>query len=296
MTSRLLAPALAFFSATAFGADEAVVKKPVLLVLTNEAKLGKTEGRTGFYLSEAAHPWEVLNSAGYKVTLASPMGGFAPLDPKSFGEKDGTNLAFWKKFGSGEEKNFTLGVKETISLSSVNPADYAAVFFAGGHGTMWDFRGSKDIQRVTATIYEDGGGVAAVCHGPAALVDVKLTDGTPLVKGKKVAAFTNDEEEAVGLAAVVPFMLQSALEEAGATVVPAENFSENAVADGRLVTGQNPASAKKTAELLVAALAKGEGKAEEEEKSEGAGEKEEAKEESKEEAPKAEPVEEKDAE
>lgn len=281
MIARLLSVAAVVFSTAAMAAD--AVKKPILLVLTNEAKLGKTQGRTGFYLSEAAHPYEVFTKAGYKVTLASPLGGFAPLDPKSYDEKDGANAVFWKKFGSGEEKNATLGVKETISLSGVNPADFSAVFFAGGHGTMWDFRGNKDINRLTATIYEDGGVVGAVCHGPAALVDVKLTDGTALVKGKKVAAFTNDEEEAVGLAAVVPFLLQTQLEEAGATHVAAENFAENAVADGRLVTGQNPASAKKAAELLVAALKKAEGTSEpaEEKKTDG------------EEVPKAEPVEEK---
>lgn len=261
MIARLLATCAIVFSAAAFTAV-AQVKKPILLVLTNEAKLGKTQGRTGFYLSEAAHPYEVFRNAGYKVTLASPLGGFAPLDPKSFDEKDAANAAFWKKYGSGAEKNATLGVKETISLNGVNPADFSAIFFAGGHGTMWDFRGNKDVNRVTATIYEDGGAVGAVCHGPAALVDVKLTDGTPLVKGKKVAAFTNDEEEAVGLAGVVPFLLQSKLEEAGATHVAAENFAENAVADGRLVTGQNPASAAKTAELLVAALAKADGESE----------------------------------
>jgi putative intracellular protease/amidase len=280
MIARLLSIAAVAFSTAAMAAD--AVKKPILLVLTNEAKLGKTQGRTGFYLSEAAHPYEVFTKAGYKVTLASPMGGFAPLDPKSFDEKDGTNAAFWKKFGSGEENNATLGVKETIAVSGVNPADFSAVFFAGGHGTMWDFRGNKDINRLTATIYEDGGVVGAVCHGPAALVDVKLTDGAALVKGKKVAAFTNEEEEAVGLAGVVPFLLQNQLEEAGATLVAAENFAENAVADGRLVTGQNPASATKTAELVVAALAKSEGN-----------EEPAAAEEKGEEVPKAEPVEEK---
>jgi putative intracellular protease/amidase len=262
MIARLLATCAVVFSAIVSTAV-AQVKRPILLVLTNEAKLGKTQGRTGFYLSEAAHPYDVFKKAGYKVRLASPLGGFAPLDPKSFDEKDPANAAFWKEYGSGAEKNATLGVKETISLNEVNPADFSAIFFAGGHGTMWDFRGNKDVSRVTATIYEDGGAVGAVCHGPAALVDVKLTDGTPLVKGKKVAAFTNDEEEAVGLAGVVPFLLQSKLEEAGATHVAAENFAENAVADGRLVTGQNPASAAKTAELLVAALAQADGESEE---------------------------------
>jgi putative intracellular protease/amidase len=285
MITRLLTTAALVFTAAASSAV-AQVKKPILLVLTNEAKLGKTQGRTGFYLSEAAHPYEVFTKAGYKVTLASPLGGFAPLDPKSFDEKDGANAAFWKEYGSGAEKNATLGVKQTISLSGVNPADYSAVFFAGGHGTMWDFRGNKDVNRVAATIYEDGGAVGAVCHGPAALVDVKLSDGTPLVKGKKVAAFTNEEEEAVGLAGVVPFLLQSKLEEAGASHVAAENFQANAVADGRLVTGQNPASATKTAELLVAALTEadaGDEAAPAEEKKE-------------EEVPKAEAVEEPEAE
>lgn len=155
MIARLLATCAIVFSAAAFTAV-AQVKKPILLVLTNEAKLGKTQGRTGFYLSEAAHPYEVFRNAGYKVTLASPLGGFAPLDPKSFDEKDAANAAFWKKYGSGAEKNATLGVKETISLNGVNPADFSAIFFAGGHGTMWDFRGNKDVSRVTATIYEDG--------------------------------------------------------------------------------------------------------------------------------------------
>jgi len=263
MIARILTSLAVLFSGLSFAqeekAPEAAAKKPILLVLTNHAKLGDTGKRTGFYLSEAAHPWEVFSKAGYAVTLASPVGGFAPLDPKSYDLKDETNAAFWKKAGSGEEKDNTLGVKTTKAMADLNPADFAAVFFAGGHGTMWDFREDKEIQKFTATLYEDGGVVAAVCHGPAALIDVKLTDGEPLVKGKKVAAFTNAEEEAVGLTSTVPYLLQTELEKAGATHVPAENFKESAVLDGRLATGQNPASAKKTAELVVEALAKTDG-------------------------------------
>jgi putative intracellular protease/amidase len=248
---------LPVFASVAIAADEvAPAKKPVLLVLTNHAKLGDSGKRTGFYLSEAAHPWEVFGKAGYPVVLASPLGGFAPLDPKSHDLKDEANAAFWKKHGSGELKDQTLGARETLSLEDVNPADYAAVFFAGGHGAMWDFRGNKDIQRIAMTIYEDGGAVGAVCHGPAALIDVTLTDGTPLAKGKQVAIFTNAEEEAVELTKEVPFLLQTELEKIGAVPVLAADFTENAVLDGRLATGQNPASAKRTAELLVEALGK----------------------------------------
>ncbi|QJE96088.1 type 1 glutamine amidotransferase domain-containing protein [Luteolibacter luteus] len=256
MIARILTATAVLFASPVFAQEaKAAPKKPILLVLTNHAKLGNSGKRTGFFLSEAAHPWEVFSKAGYPVTLASPVGGFAPLDPKSYDLKDEANAAFWKKVGSGEEKNNTLGVRDTKAVMDLNPADFSAVFFAGGHGTMWDFRQDKAIQRFTATVYEDGGAVGAVCHGPAALIDVKLTDGTPLVKGKKVAGFTNAEEEAVGLTTTVPYLLQSELEAAGATHVPGENFKENAVLDGRLATGQNPASAKKAAELLVEALA-----------------------------------------
>lgn len=264
MIGRILTSAAIFLAAPAFAQEaKPAPKKPILLVLTNHAKLGNTGKRTGFFLSEAAHPWEVFNKAGYPVTLGSPVGGFAPLDPKSYDLKDEANAAFWKKSGSGEEKNNTLGVRDTKAIEDLNPADFSAVFFAGGHGTMWDFRTDKAIQRFTATVYEDGGAVGAVCHGPAALIDVKLTDGTPLVQGKKVAGFTNAEEEAVGLTKTVPYLLQSELEAAGATHVPGENFKENAVLDGRLATGQNPASAKKAAELLVEALEKAESAGEE---------------------------------
>lgn len=264
MLARLLAPAVALLSAFTFAQEEkppeppAAAKKPILLVLTNKAELGKSGKRTGFFLSEAAHPWEVFTKAGYAVTLASPLGGFSPLDPKSYDLKDEANAAFWKKYGSGEEKRMTLGVKETKPIGELNPANYSAVFYAGGHGAMWDFRDSKEIQKFTAVLYEDGGVVGSVCHGPAALIDVKLLDGTPLVKGKKFASFTNAEEEAVELTNVVPFLLQSELEKDGATHVPADNFTENAVLDGRLATGQNPASAKKTAELVLEALGKNE--------------------------------------
>ena len=243
----------AFFALalTAFAAE----KKPLLLVLTNHGDLGDTGKSTGFFLSEAAHPYGVFTEAGYEVELASPRGGFAPVDPKSFDTDDKANAVFWKKFGNNDKEK--PGVATSTALSKVKPAAYAGIFFAGGHGAVWDFPNSAALQTVTASIYVQGGVVGAVCHGPAALVNVKLPDGSALISGKKVAVFTNEEEDKVQLSKVVPFMLQTAFEKKGATVITAEPFTENAVRDGRLVTGQNPASAHKSAKLFVEALAGG---------------------------------------
>lgn len=234
--------------AAAFAAEKA----PILLVLTNHSELGDTGKSTGFYLSEAAHPYEVFTQNDHRVTLASPKGGFAPLDPKSLELDEKANTLFWEKFGNANKDK--PGVEKTVALSEVDAGDYAAIFFAGGHGSVWDFPDSAAIQKVTSKIYESGGAVGAVCHGPAALVNVKLADGSHLIAGKKTAVFTNSEEEAVSLTKTVPFLLQTAFEKAGAEVIVAKDFSENAVRDGRLVTGQNPASAKKAAELLLEAM------------------------------------------
>lgn len=247
---KLLLALLSFPLAT-FAQEET---KYVLLVLTNHAELGDTGKKTGFYLSEAAHPYKVFDDKGYFVTLASPEGGFAPIDPKSLDLDDDANKAFWEKHTRMDKEK--PGVPLTKPLAEVDPAKYSAIFFAGGHGTMWDFPENKDIQRITAAIYENGGAVGAVCHGPAALVNVKLSDGSHLIAGKKTAVFTNSEEKAVELTETVPFLLQTTFEKAGATVETAKDFSENAVRDGRLVTGQNPASAKKSAELMLEAMDK----------------------------------------
>jgi putative intracellular protease/amidase len=240
----------------AFPLSALAEKAPILLVLTNHAELGDTGKLTGFFLSEAAHPYEVFTQNGNPVTLASPEGGFAPLDPKSFELKDEANAAFWEQFGNGDKKK--PGVEKTVALSEVDPKKFGAIFFAGGHGSVWDFPDSESLKKVTVSIYENNGSVGAVCHGPAALVNVKLSDGSHLIAGKKTAVFTNSEEEAVSLTDTVPFLLQTAFEKAGATVETAKDFSENAVRDGRLVTGQNPASAKKAAGLLLEALEKSE--------------------------------------
>ncbi len=224
----------------------------VLLVLTNHGQLGDTGRKTGFYLSEAAHPDSVFVANGLKVTLGSPEGGKAPVDPKSFDLEDDANAAFWEKFGNGDKD--APAVPTTLAVDEVEPGQFDGIFFAGGHGTMWDFPASGGLRAITSSIWTRGGAVGAVCHGPAALVNLKLPDGSLLVKDRKVAVFTNAEEKAVGLTEVVPFSLQDSFEGMEANVVTAENFTENAIRDGRLVTGQNPASARKAAELFVEAL------------------------------------------
>jgi putative intracellular protease/amidase len=213
-----------------------------LIALTSHDKLGDTGRGTGYYVGEAAEPWEVFRAAGVEVDLVSVAGGEPPVD--GLDADDPTQRDFLA----------TAGVTDTRRAADVDPDGYDIVFFAGGHGTMWDFPDNPHLARIAATVYERGGVVAAVCHGPSALVDLKLSDGRHLVAGRRVAGFTNDEEAAVGLTEVVPFLLADRLTEAGAEHVPGPNFTEQVVADGRLVTGQNPQSARATAEAALRAL------------------------------------------
>lgn len=222
--------------------------KKVLIVLTSHADLGGTGKKTGFYVSETAHPWRVFSQAGYQVDLASPQGGEPPQDGAD--RSDPIQKAFL------DDAEMSSKLTHTLRPQEVNPQDYAAIFYAGGHGTMWDFPDNAKLAGIARDIYESGGVVSAVCHGPAALVNITLSDGNYLVAGKEVSAFTNEEEAAVGLTGVVPFLLQSALEERGAKHVGGPNFQPQVAVAGRLVTGQNPASAGPVAEQVVAVLAK----------------------------------------
>ena len=227
-------------------------KGKVLIVLTNHDRLGNTGKQTGYYLSEAAHPYKVFVDAGYVAEFASPKGGLAPIDPSSLpgrgGSEDEANKAFLSNTDVSKQ------TAATKKLSDIVPAEYSAVFFAGGHGTMWDFPGDAGVQMVAAGVYQGGGVVAAVCHGPAALVDVKLADGSFLVAGKTVSSFTDEEEAAVSLTNVVPFLLESKLRERGATFVESPVFQPRVAVSERLVTGQNPASATGVAEAVVKLL------------------------------------------
>lgn len=216
----------------------------ILIVVTNHSQLGETGEVTGYYLPEVAHPWDVFTEAGFEVSFASPTGGYAPMDPRSFDLEDPINRKFWHTLDAVE------GVVASQDLRELDLSQYDALFFAGGHGTMWDFAESEAVADAIAHKYQSGGVVAAVCHGPAALIQVEI-NGQPLVAGKRVAAFTNAEESAVGLTEAMPFLLESRLKELGAEFVPAENFEANVVVSERLVTGQNPASAKGAAEAVI---------------------------------------------
>jgi putative intracellular protease/amidase len=224
-----------------------IMTKKILFVLTSHDKKGNTGQPTGYYLGEVSHPWEVLTKAGYEIDFVSPKGGKAPVDGLNL--NDPTNKAFW------ENTTYRYKVEHTMKPSEVKLSDYVAILYAGGHGTMWDFADNQGLANIAAQIYENGGAVAAVCHGPAGLVNVKLNNGKYLVDGKNLNAFTNEEEIAVKLENVVPFLLESKLIERGAKFTKAGLWQEKVVVDGRLVTGQNPASAKKVGEELLKVLA-----------------------------------------
>lgn len=222
--------------------------KRILLALTSHDDLGGVR-KTGFYVPEAAHPYAVFAGHGFGVDFVSPKGGTPPMD--GFDPGDAAQVAFL------EDPEVRRKLAATPRPEAIDPGDYDAILYVGGHGTMWDFPDDARLARIGAAIYEQGGVVAAVCHGPAGLVNLTLADGTPLVAGKEVAAFTDDEERAVGLAEVVPFLLQSRLVELGARHTKAPNFEAHVVAHGRLVTGQNPASATGVAEQMVRTRAAG---------------------------------------
>lgn len=222
----------------------------VLFVLTSHDKMGDTDRKTGFWLAELTHPYYVIKDAGYQIDIASPKGGKVPIDPKSINKGDEGNARYFA------DKGAMAKVANTIKLANINPADYKAVFYAGGHGTMFDLPNNPEVNRITASIYQNNGVVGAVCHGPAAFTDVKLKDGSYLIAGKRFAAFTNIEERLVGLTDEMPFLLQTKLEERGGDHENDFPWSENAVADQRVVTGQNPASAHRVGELIVAELKK----------------------------------------
>lgn len=220
--------------------------KKVLFVVTSHDKKGSTGEATGYYLGEVSHPWEVLHNAGYEIDFVSPKGGKAPVD--GFNLDDETNKKFWN------DAKYRGKVEHTMKPSEVNPDDYTAIFYAGGHGAMWDFADNTELAKIAATIYENNGIVSAVCHGPAGLVNIKLSNGKYLVDGKKINTFTNEEEAAVGLTKVVPFLLESKMIERGAKFEKSGLWQNHVVVDQRVITGQNPQSAKSVGEAILKEL------------------------------------------
>ena len=222
------------------------MKKKILFVVTSHDRKGNTGEKTGFYLSEAAHPWEVLTNAGHEIDFVSPKGGKAPVDGLNLG--DAVNKKFWN------DTVYRKKIENTLTPAAIDPSQYVAIHYVGGHGAMWDFADNTGLSSIAATIYENGGIVSAVCHGPAGLVNIKLSNGKYLVDGKRINAFTNEEEVAVKLDNVVPFLLESELIKRGAMFEKSGLWQSHVVTDQRVVTGQNPQSAKSVGEAVLSVL------------------------------------------
>ena len=222
----------------------------ILMILTSHDTLGDTGKKTGFWLEEFAAPYYVFKDAGAEITLASPKGGQPPLDPKSDAPDAQTEAT--KRFK--EDVQATDLLAHTQMLSAIDATDYDAVFYPGGHGPLWDLASDADSIALIETMIAAGKPVAAVCHAPGILRDVKSADGAALVHSKKVTGFSNSEEAASGLTEVVPFLLEDMLKERGGLYSSVSDWGVHVVEDGLLITGQNPASSQKAAEMLLAKL------------------------------------------
>jgi putative intracellular protease/amidase len=218
----------------------------ILMVLTSHDVLGNTGRKTGFWLEEFAAPYYVFRDAGVEVTVASPKGGQPPIDPKSdLPESQTSAMDRFKKDAAAQKT-----LANTVKLASVKADDYDTVFYPGGHGPMWDLAESTDSIALIESFYNSGKPIALVCHAPGVLRHVKYK-GEPLVKGKHVTGFTNGEEEQVNLTKVVPFLVEDELLQLGAIFEKVRNWEPFAIVDGRLITGQNPASSTSAAHTLL---------------------------------------------
>jgi putative intracellular protease/amidase len=224
----------------------------ILMVLTSHDQLGDTGRKTGFWLEELAAPYYVFKDAGAEVVLASPKGGRPPLDPKS--NEPGFQTDLTRRFEADRDANAVLA--DTVRLDGVNPEGFDAVFYPGGHGPLWDLAEDPASVRLIETTLRAGRPVTLVCHAPGVLRHAKAPDGRPLVDGKEVTGFTNTEEEAVGLTQVVPFLVEDELKRNGGRFSKAGDWEPYVVADGLLITGQNPASSGSAAERLLGLLAR----------------------------------------
>jgi putative intracellular protease/amidase len=224
----------------------------VLMVLTSHDQLGNTGRKTGFWLEELAAPYYVFKDAGARITLASPKGGRPPLDPVSNEPSAQTDITRrFEKDAAAEAQ-----LDKTVRLDSVKQEDYDTVFYPGGHGPMWDLAEDKSSIKLLESLVAAGKVFAVVCHSTGALRHVRTPDGKLFVEGKTVTGFTNGEEEGVGLTKVVPFLVEDEMTKLGATFSKVKNWGVHTVVDGRLITGQNPASSGPAAKLLIEMLNK----------------------------------------
>lgn len=222
----------------------------ILMILTSQATMGASGQPTGVWFEELSTPYYVFVDAGAEVDIASVTGGRIPIDPHSQSAV-GQNPASVERFLKDPEAMHKLNA--STRLDAIAADGYSAVFLPGGHGTMWDLPNNPTVGDLLSKAWASGKVLAAVCHGPAGLVNVKDADGKPLVSGKRVSAFTNAEEEAVGLTKVVPFLLETRIRDLGAHYERGPNFQPFAVRDGKLITGQNPASSEEVARLTLEA-------------------------------------------
>lgn len=230
---------------------ESYKAKKILVIVTNHSKYRTRTDTTGLWVTELTHFYDVMKEAGFQMDFVSPLGGVTPLDERSQGwmylDKEAkAHLA---------DPSFMQKLNNTKAAATVNPPEYFAIYFTGGHGTMWDFKGNPDLKKISEEIYNNGGYVTSVCHGAAGLLNLTLPDGKPLIAGRKVTGFSNIEESLAGLKGEVPFFLQDEMEALGAdyhkALIP---FTSYAIADGRLVTGQNPSSGRAVAKALLKAM------------------------------------------
>lgn len=224
--------------------------KKVLFVLPSHDKLGNTGKKTGFWLEEFAGPYYEFVDHDYDVIIASPKGGKPPVDPKSLQPENQTEST--KRLQNDKEVKEKL--ENTLILNQVSANDYNTLFLPGGHGPMWDLSQDKDLKKLVENFYNSKKIISAVCHGPAGLLQATDNNGNSILKDKKVTGFTNDEEHAVKLDKIVPFLLEDKMKELGGNFEKTENFSPFIVKDGQIITGQNPASSLLAARRVVEVL------------------------------------------
>ncbi len=222
----------------------------LLMVLTSHDQLGNTGQKTGFWLEEFAAPFYVFQDAGAEITLASPKGGQPPLDPKSDDPSFQTEATH--RFKADPAAQAMLAA--TVKLSEVSAKDFDAVFYPGGHGPLWDLAEDADSIKLIEATLAAGKPLASVCHAPGVLRHAKQADGTPIVKGRTVTGFSNSEEEAVQLTAIVPFLVEDELKLKGGMYSKGPDWAPFVLTDGSLITGQNPASSEPAAQALLAKL------------------------------------------
>ena len=222
----------------------------ILMVLTSHDELGDIGEKTGFWLEEFAAPYYVFKDAGASITLATPKGGQPPLDPKSDDESAQTEDTKRFKLDTAAQD----ALANTEQLAQINADEFDAVFYPGGHGPLWDLAEDKTSQALIEQFANTDRPIGAVCHAPAVFKNPKTADGSPLVSGKRVTGFTNTEEDAVGLTDVVPFLVEDMLVKNGGNYDKGDDWASFVVVDGKLVTGQNPASSADAAKKLMALI------------------------------------------